>query len=534
MAVGRDLYFLHTELLSNDSFDSAKTWTEPSFLQHHKSLLSLVLLSSIILSITYTLLYFPTNGDGLPVVNRRFALEPRVFARIRWATQARNILEDANDKFQGRAYRLERGDTDLVVLPPLFITELNRLPQNMISSRQSHASTLLGHLNGMDVVLKTNHHVKMLLNRITPALPELLKPSRIRIEESLTSLFPQSTDAWIAVKPVDKIVLCISRGITLATFGTPTCDDPELVRTFMEHTRNVFSVAFTLRLVPWFLQPILVWLHPHKWCLRQTWKTLERFVLPEVARRLSEKGCEGRTDLISCMVREAKDEQDADPQLIKGIVGSTAAGATYSSAALIVGVVADLLANPHFLEEVREEIRAKHQKVDGNWDIEAFNGLEKLDSAMKETVRLAPGTYLVYSRVMLNDHTLSDGLKLKKGQFVCISGYSRATDPTLFPNPKKYDALRAYKQNLQDHRARPFSSVLADDFRWGAGRWACPGRYIATLFAKIILVKLLDEYEFKLIDGVRPPNALLHEFVFFHPDTELLIRRRETNSGIVY
>ena len=234
------------------------------------------------------------------------------------------------------------------------------------------------------------------------------------------------------------------------------------------------------------------------------------------------------------MTSEAKDGQDADPQLIKGIVGSTAAGATYSSAALIVGVVADLVANPHFLEEIREEIRTKHGEVDGDWDVEAYNSLEKLDSAMKETVRLAPGTYLVYSRVILNDYTLSDGLKLKKGQFVCISGYSRAMDPHFFLNPNKYDALRAYNQNLQDHRARPFSSVLADDYRWGAGRWACPGRYIATLMAKVILVKLLDEYEFKFVGGERPPNALLHEFVFFHPDTKLLMRRRETHSGIVY
>lgn len=141
-------------------------------------------------------------------------------------------------QFEGRTYRLDRGDTDLVVLAPHFITELNGLPQNMISSRKSHASTLLGNLNGMNVVLKTNHHVKMLLNRITPALPELLKPSQTRIEETLTSLFPQRTDAWTAVKPVDKVVLCISRGITVVTFGAPTCDDPELVRTFMLHTRN--------------------------------------------------------------------------------------------------------------------------------------------------------------------------------------------------------------------------------------------------------------------------------------------------------
>ncbi len=95
----------------------------------------------------------------------------------------------------------------------------------------------------MNVVLRTNHHVKLLLNRITPALPELLPSIRVRVADTLLSLFPQETDEWITVKPVEKVVLCISRGIAFATFGEPTCDDPKLVRTFMEHTRNGKQLA---------------------------------------------------------------------------------------------------------------------------------------------------------------------------------------------------------------------------------------------------------------------------------------------------
>ena len=291
-----------------------------------------------------------------------------------------------------------------------------------------------------------------------------------------------------------------------------------------------------MRLIPQFLQSTLVWLLPAKWRLRQTWKVFKRSVYPEIERRLVKKSKNDQlgTDLISYMVDDAKDTEDVNPELITGLVGATAAGATYSSAALVVGVVADLVAHPHFLEEIREEIRARHQEVNGNWDAKVFDCLAKLDSAMKETVRLAPGTLVVYSRMVLKDFVLSNGLKLRKGQQICIDANARATDPDIFPNPKEYDALRAYNQDPQKHRARPFNNVLADDFRWGAGRWACPGRYIATLIAKAILVKLLDEYEFKFANGLRPPNSLLHEFVFFHPDTELLMRRRDINSGILY
>ena len=291
-----------------------------------------------------------------------------------------------------------------------------------------------------------------------------------------------------------------------------------------------------MRLVPWFLQPAVVWFLPAKWRLRRTWKTLRGFVYPEIRRRSLEKGKgnRGNIDLISCMVQDARTPRDADPELLTGLIGSIAAGATYSSAALIIGVISDLVAYPHFLDEIREEIRVKHEEVGGDWSHKTLESLEKLDSAMKETLRLAPGALIIYSRKILGDITLSSGLKLRKGQFITVSGHARAMDPKIYPNPRGYDALRSYNQNLDEHRAKPFNNVLADDFRWGAGRWACPGRYVATQTSKAILVKLLDEYEFKFTTGKRPDNAFLHEFVFFHPETEMLVRRRETNSGIEF
>lgn len=38
------------------------------------------------------------NNEVLPVVNRLFRLEPRVFARFRWAFNSKRILEDADEK----------------------------------------------------------------------------------------------------------------------------------------------------------------------------------------------------------------------------------------------------------------------------------------------------------------------------------------------------------------------------------------------------------------------------------------------------
>jgi cytochrome P450 len=104
-------------------------------------------------------------------------------------------------------------------------------------------------------------------------------------------------------------------------------------------------------------------------------------------------------------------------------------------------------------------------------------------------------------------------------------------DSQLFPDPRKFDGLRAHDRDLEKHRAQPFRSVNeGEDHRWGAGRWACPGRFMASLVAKVIL----DKYDFEFVDGKRPPTQVLHEFVFISPQSKILMRRRERNSGIVY
>ncbi|CAI6331425.1 unnamed protein product [Periconia digitata] len=526
-----------TEYNSNASFSHAQI-LKLSFQQLFP--LRVFSIISIVFAILYTLNRHLSYKDGLPLVNRCFALEPRVFSRWRWAFRSDKILDEAYERYKGRPYRLARGDADIVVLPDDMIGELNKLPQSAISSRKSHSSSLTGYLNGMDVVKETNHHVKLLLARVTPALPGLLPSIKTRVQQTITENLPQKEKSWTEIQPVNMIVHCISQAVTLTTFGPPICDNPELIRLCYEHTLNVFSIMFFMRLVPRFMQPVLVWMTPFKWRLERSWKTLENFVVPEVEFRREDpsKRCKN-PDLISWMIYEAKNEEERDGYMLTRLVGSVIAGGTYSSAAFVTGVIADLVGHPHFLEEIREEIQETHKRCGGEWDVAAFNSLDKLDSALKETSRLAPGSMLVYSRFIEEPIVLSTGLHLQPGQFITTSGHSLAMDPDIFPNPRVYNALRAYEEGLAVHRAQPFRSVDSKDHRWGAGRWACPGRSIASLVSKVILVKLLDEYEFSFVANrlgvpTRPATQITHEFVFMSPDSKMLVRRRAKNSGIAY
>jgi cytochrome P450 len=294
-----------------------------------------------------------------------------------------------------------------------------------------------------------------------------------------------------------------------------------------------------MRCVPQWLQPFLVWLLPAKWRLISSWKKLTSYVVPRVLQLKEEaSGQHGRQvnpDVISWMVEAGRSEMERDPNVLTTLVGSIAAGSTYSIANFCCRVIMDMVAHPEVLEAVRSEIRQMHALTRGRWDMAALAKLEKLESAMKESARITPGTLLVYSRVVKKDHVLSNGLRLKKGQFVTMSGAARTMDPAIFEDPHEYKGLRfCADDRIDDHRARPFSSINTDILTWGAGRWACPGRLITDMAAKILLVKLLDEYDFAFLDNKPLPCSAMHEFLFFHPEKEMLVTRKENSCGIIF
>ena len=297
-----------------------------------------------------------------------------------------------------------------------------------------------------------------------------------------------------------------------------------------------------MRCLPQVLQPIFVWLVPAKWRLIRGWNKLRSCVVPRVlqlkearSKRSSNDGAEVNPDVISWMVEDGCNALERDHETLTILVGSIAAGSTYSIANFCCRTITDMVAHPEVLDAVRAEIRQKHVEVDGQWDMTALASLEKLESAMKESSRLTPGTLLVYSRVVKKDCALSNGLTLRKGQFVTMSGATRTMDPAVFENPKEYQGLRfCAEDRIKEHRARPFSSIDTDILTWGAGRWSCPGRLITDMSAKILLVKLLDEYDFAFVGDKPLPRSAMHEFLFFHPENQMLVRHRENSSGITF
>jgi hypothetical protein len=170
----------------------------------------------------------------------------------------------------------------------------------------------------------------------------------------------------------------------------------------------------------------------------------------------------------------------------------------------------------------------------GSWDHEALNTLYKLDLMLKETLRFNPSTLTVYARVMKNDCTLCNGLRLQRGQLICAPSCSSQKDPNAFPESNRYDVLRSYNEAQNGKHIRPLKGLDEHAHRRGTGRSACPARFLASLIVKMIVVKLLDEYEVAHEPKTgRLDSTMAHEFIWVSLRAKLMVRHRKNSRRIV-
>jgi cytochrome P450 len=206
----------------------------------------------------------------------------------------------------------------------------------------------------------------------------------------------------------------------------------------------------------------------------------------------------------------------------------------------MVNVLYDVTANPQYAAELRTEIAAQNI----NWTHATYARLEKMDSVIRESQRMSPPTILGLKRMFSEPFTFDDGTHIPRGTYAAMPIFSIENDPNITPNPEIFDGLRSYRRrHANDDEGRDeakgaakreqfqFSSLESTVLHFGYGKTACPGRYFASLVVKMVIVKMLSEFEFRFNEGgTRPKNLLLHEFLFCWPWPWMEVKRRKNSA----
>ncbi|MCJ1363763.1 hypothetical protein MMC16_002872 [Acarospora aff. strigata] len=200
---------------------------------------------------------------------------------------------------------------------------------------------------------------------------------------------------------------------------------------------------------------------------------------------------------------------------------------------------------PGFVSGLREEIENFVRKKTGDWTKGDVRQLDRIDSAIKESMRLEPLMAKVMERKVVSKHgiTLKDGLKLPQGAIVVSSAYSVHRDESIYPCAHEYDAFRFSRPQKKTASHKSVTSVptMSDDhthatspevvstsekfLAFGHGRHACPGRFFAAHQLELLLADVLLNYDIKHITQ-RPPNEYHDKLAMPSMKATIQMRRR--------
>lgn len=296
---------------------------------------------------------------------------------------------------------------------------------------------------------------------------------------------------------------------------------------------------------PCWMQKIVYPFMPCYWRTRACFRTARHILGPEIERliQLHDSGVwEPQDDhiddlnVLRWLCGQAK-AHDRNPDIISHNLVLLVLASVHNGLFRILNVLYDLAAaSPELTNQLIAEIA---DEMDRGWKDMPYERLYHLDSVLCESQRLSPPTALGMKRLFKQPHTFQDGTHVAAGTYTCMATFAIENDPAHTPDPEKYDGLRrfhAMESQLQGRRkdenamakAFRFSSPTPTALNWGYGKSACPGRHFASCIIKIVLVKLLADYEFTFPPGTgRPRNKNVYDFTFISPSQKMLIRPKQ-------
>lgn len=126
--------------------------------------------------------------------------------------------------------------------------------------------------------------------------------------------------------------------------------------------------------------------------------------------------------------------------------------------------------------------------------------------------------------------TLSDNVtELKPGMAISMASAAMTQDPAFYENPTEFKGDRFLSESsIESRPENQFTSTGPGNVAWGSGRFTCSGRWFASIEMKLILAKILLEYDIKFPEGqtVQPPPFYLDDGILPNRKQNILFRKR--------
>ncbi|KAL1568306.1 unspecific monooxygenase [Salvia divinorum] len=227
-------------------------------------------------------------------------------------------------------------------------------------------------------------------------------------------------------------------------------------------------------------------------------KKMDEFLEVVIKEHRARERRESELDFVDILLDFQRENASRDPiedDTIKAIVLDVFGAGTDTTLTSLEWTMTELIRNPEIMKTLQNEVR----EVAGSKDEIDEQDLEKmphLKAVLKESLRLHPPVPLIVPRELTQD-TKVFGYDVASGTRVMINVWAISRDPSLWENPEKFHPERFLEMST-DFRGLHFEFTP-----FGAGRRGCPGITFAVAVDELVIAKLVQNFDFKLLDGAK-------------------------------
>ncbi|KAM7222976.1 Cytochrome P450 [Rhypophila decipiens] len=482
------------------------------------------------------------NIANVPIHGYRSRFEPTMLLQLRFVMGAKGIISSGYKRFKNVPFIVRRFDTDYNILPIKYLDELRWVSPSILSSKIATTQNMLYEWTDLHFLHRSDLHAHAMKRDLTPNLSKYLQLAAKEVDHGWNDIPP--CDDWVEVDIQEISRKLVARMSARIFLGETASRDPEWLRVSQDYTIDAFATAFMLRMVPTWMRFVLARFIPFRYRLRHHRKKAEQIVADKMKSRGERESLEdddSSVSLLDWMLDHGTEQENELSEMANRQCIMTLAS-IHTTSTNTATFLFELCAHPEWFPMLRAEIEEVARTEKGNEsevDIKRWHArLEKMDSFLLECFRVHPPVLLSPQRVALQPFTLKDGTYIPKGCRIAFANSEHQMDPEITPDPTTFDPMRAYRaRHAPDggpesfHRNQAVQTDINNNLTFGYGSQACPGRFLGVAEIKLLLTRLLTQFDFKYPGpkgkGEVPRTMTADENVFMDPRAWLMMRKRK-------
>ncbi|KAH7113724.1 cytochrome P450 [Dendryphion nanum] len=442
-------------------------------------------------------------------------------------------IKEGFQNYKGKYFTLKESHGETVILPTQFMEELKALPDNMLNLDDEIDERFLSEYSlftTTSVGGRISTVVNSVKNELTKTLGNLMGDIHEEVVYSFQELFPPCDD-WTEVDIQSKLVRIVALVSGRIFVGLPMSRNQEYLDCIIEFTLNVFFAVPEIRAYPRLLRWTSRYLNTKVRAVHKSLATMRRLMAPIITdtKRQLENGT-GPHNMCAWNIKNSNQKERDSLNIQAQMQLATSMAAIHTTSMTVTNAIFDLAARPEYLQPLRDELQDVRASESSPYlNKTSMPKLRKLDSFLKESHRLSPISLLNMRRKIVQPITLHDGTVLQPGMHIAFPLHQISNDEDLWENPSHFDGFRFQKlRELPGNESKyQFTATGANNLDFGYGVHACPGRFFAANEIKMILIHLIDNFEFKFKGDIERPDSLWTPGGYHpNPSVRVLLKRR--------